>query len=279
MSYGKTIELFFVNGTSDGIITAELSNWNGKAIKIPRIEVQSCEREDIRGTGIYFLLCKDEAGNDSVYVGEAENVYDRLLQHIRDFQAGKETYYWNAAVIFTGRDLNKAHIRYLENKLVEITIACNRYKMLTKNTYKHAKLKESQIAIMDEFVDNIKLLTSALGYKFLEEVPKAKTNTTYFYCKARGSQAKGFISAGGFTVLQGSLTSENMTSSLELHSNCYYKLRNELESSGIIVDRIFQKDYEFTAPSAASTVIIGNPSNGNADWKTENGIKLKDVNI
>ena len=39
MGYGKTIELFLVNGTADSIITAELSNWNGKAIKIPRIEV------------------------------------------------------------------------------------------------------------------------------------------------------------------------------------------------------------------------------------------------
>lgn len=36
MAYGKSIELFLVNGTADSIITAELSNWNGKAIKIPR---------------------------------------------------------------------------------------------------------------------------------------------------------------------------------------------------------------------------------------------------
>ena len=36
MAYGKSIELFLVNGTADSLITAELSNWNGKAIKIPR---------------------------------------------------------------------------------------------------------------------------------------------------------------------------------------------------------------------------------------------------
>ena len=34
--HGKTIELFLVNGTAESIITAELSNWNGKAIKLPR---------------------------------------------------------------------------------------------------------------------------------------------------------------------------------------------------------------------------------------------------
>lgn len=279
MSYGKAIELFFVNGTSDGIITAELSNWNGKAIKIPRTEVQSSEREDIRGAGIYFLLCKDELGNDSVYIGEAENVYDRLVQHIRDFQSGKEAYYWSSAVIFTGRDLNKAHIRYLENKLVEITVACNRYKMLTKNTYKNTKLKESQIAIMDEFVDNIKLLMIALGYKLLEESPKAKTNTTYFYCKAKDAQGKGFVSAGGFTVLKGSTISTGIAPSFQTHAVSYYKLRNELESNGTIVNRTFQLDYEFSAPSAASSVIMGHTTNGMIEWKTENGTKLKDVNI
>ena len=47
MAYGKSIELFLVNGTADSLITAELSNWNGKAIKIPRIEVASCSRTDI----------------------------------------------------------------------------------------------------------------------------------------------------------------------------------------------------------------------------------------
>ena len=30
----------------------------------------------------------------------------------------KESYYWTTAVIFTGRDLNKALIRYLEDRLV-----------------------------------------------------------------------------------------------------------------------------------------------------------------
>ena len=35
MSFGKTIELFLVNGTVESLMTAELSNWNGKAIKSP----------------------------------------------------------------------------------------------------------------------------------------------------------------------------------------------------------------------------------------------------
>ena len=80
--YGKSIELFLVNGTAESLITAELSNWNGKAIKIPRTEVAECERDDIKGVGVYFLFCKEEDGGDSVYIGEAENVLDRLKQNI-----------------------------------------------------------------------------------------------------------------------------------------------------------------------------------------------------
>lgn len=73
MAYGKSIELFLVNGSPDSIITAELSNWNGKAIKIPRIDVPSCTRNDIMQAGVYFLFCKEDDGTEAVYIGEAEN--------------------------------------------------------------------------------------------------------------------------------------------------------------------------------------------------------------
>ena len=29
----------------------------GKAIKIPRTEVHNCDREDMKGAGVYFLFC------------------------------------------------------------------------------------------------------------------------------------------------------------------------------------------------------------------------------
>ena len=103
MAYGKTIELFLVNGTADSLITAELSNWNGKALKIPRIEVASCNQDDIAQAGVYFLFCKEDDGSDSVYIGEAENVKERLVQHLRDYQAEKEKFHWNTAVIFVLR--------------------------------------------------------------------------------------------------------------------------------------------------------------------------------
>ena len=277
MAYGKAIELFLVNGTAESLTTAELSNWNGKAIKIPRTEVSSCERDDIKGVGIYFLICQEDDGTDSVYIGEAENVLDRLTQHLRDFQSGKEKYYWNTAVIFVGRDLNKALIRYLENRFVEIAKECGRYTVLTKNTYKNTVLKEAQIASMEEFIDNVKILINTLGYKVLVPVPKATDETVYLFCKGSGASAKGFVSTGGFTVLEGSTVSDHTVPSLETKGKSYYNLRNALTKDGTISDRVFTRDYEFKAPSAASAVILGHTSNGNVDWKTVDGVKLKDL--
>ena len=277
MSYGKAIELFLVNGTADSLITAELSNWNGKAIKIPRTEVAACTREDIRGAGVYFLICQQDDGTDATYIGEAENVHERLCQHLRDYQSGKEKYYWNTAVVFVGRDLNKALIRYLENRFVEIAKDCGRFAVLTKNTYKNTVMKESQIASMEEFIDNVKILINTLGYRILVPVPQANDNTVYLYCKGPGASGKGFVSAGGFTVMRGSLVSDHTVPSFETRGKAYFNLRKALEADGTITERSFTKDYEFSAPSAASAVILGRTSNGNIDWKTADGTTLKEL--
>ena len=113
--FGKSIELFFVNGTSEGVITAELRNWSGKAIKIPRIEVGKYKSEELSYIGVYLLYCTDEDGNEKIYVGESEDVEKRLKQHIADYEKGKETFYWNSAVAFVDNRLDKAEVRYIEN--------------------------------------------------------------------------------------------------------------------------------------------------------------------
>lgn len=108
--------MFLVNDTADSLIIAG----NGKAIKIPRIDVSSCNRDDITQAGVYFLFCKDDDESDSVYIWEAENVKDRLVQYLRNYQSEKEKYYWSTAVVFICRYLNKEIIRYLEDRFVKI---------------------------------------------------------------------------------------------------------------------------------------------------------------
>ncbi len=70
---------------------------------------------------------------------------------------------------------------------------------------------------------------------------------------------------------------EELAPSLETRGKSYFKLRNNLVEEGVIVERVFARDYELNAPSAASAVILGHTSNGNVDWKTAEGLKLKDL--
>ena len=286
MAYGKSIELFLVNGTADSLITAELSNWNGKAIKIPRIEVAACNREDITQAGVYFLFCKEDDGTDSVYIGEAENVKDRLVQHLRDYQSEKEKYYWNTAVIFVGRDLNKALIRYLENRFVEIARKCKCYTVLTKNTYRNTVMKESQIAVMDEFVDNVKVLISALGYKVLEafnkpvlsqeNVEKNENKETLKFHLERTIKNVGKVIADGnrtsegFVVLSGSMIASTDDNTIPV-------ILKERRAKANITHGILQEDMLFSSPSYAAMFVIGKSANGQTSWKTEEGRTLKEV--
>lgn len=280
MAYGKSIELFLVNGTADSLTIAELSNWNGKAIKIPRIEVSSCDRDDITQAGVYFLFCKEDDGSDSVYIGEAENVKDRLVQHLRDYQSEKEKYYWSTAVVFIGRDLNKALIRYLENRFVEIARASKRYLVLTKNTYRNTVMKEPQVAVMEEFVDNVKILINALGYKVLEPFAQMDSSTILvdnelLYITSGSVNATGKVTAEGFVVFAGATVNEK--TSVKSLSAGMKKQRQKLFNSSKVENLITTEDILFSSSSAAADFILGYSVSGPRTWKTKEGKSLKEI--
>lgn len=280
MAYGKSIELFLVNGTADSLIIAELSNWNGKAIKIPRIEVSACNRDDISQAGVYFLFCKEDDGSDSVYIGEAENVKDRLVQHLRDYQSEKEKYYWSTAVVFIGRDLNKALIRYLENRFVEIARASKRYLVLTKNTYRNTVMEESQIAVMEEFVDNVKILINALGYKVLEPFAQVDSSTAavddeLLYITSGSVNATGKVTSEGFVVFAGATLNEK--TSVKSLSAGMQKQRQKLLDSSKVDDLVTTEDILFSSSSAAADFILGYSVSGPRSWKNKEGKTLKEI--
>ena len=278
MSYGKVIELFLVNGTADSLMVAELSNWNGKAFKLPRIEVASCERDDIKVPGIYFLFCKNVEGDkDSVYIGETENVKARLLQHIQDHSSGKEKYYWNTAVMFTGTNLDKALIRYLENLLVQAAKNANRYIVETKNTYGNTIIKESSKAAMEEFFDNIKTLINAMGYKVLEPLIVSTPESKDLYIGRGSAKAIGVVTSEGFVVRKGAVINEktNVPSLKEKAAD----FRDKMIASDKVESFITQENILFSSSSAAAVFVLGYSVSGPQVWKDKNGIELRELNI
>ena len=131
MSIGKTIRIYLDDGSVSGIRHAEIVNWTGQAISSPRTQIKSLSAwEESKKPGVYFLFGVDEeSGQDAVYIGEAENVFDRLQNHI----ANKD--FWNEVVFFTSKDenLTKSHVKYLESRLVQVAKISGRYVILNGN--------------------------------------------------------------------------------------------------------------------------------------------------
>lgn len=274
--YGKTIKIFLIDGDPNGRMSCELSNWTGKAYKIPRIKVKDCsDRNDLTSTGVYLLFGKDEDGKDQVYIGEAESVLKRLNQHLsqKDF--------WNEVIVFISKDenLNKAHIKYIENRLHDIAISSNRYKLDNSTIPTQSSISESDRAEMEEYIDNMKMLVNTLGHKVFDEKRENinnKKNHLFQIKAARGAEAFGEPTSDGFLVFKGSKASDSITPSF---SASLVKLRQNLIDKNIInsaeASLLFSEDYIFTSPSLAAAIVMGRNANGLEEWKLKNGQTLK----
>jgi hypothetical protein len=278
MKFGKTIKIFLIDGDPNGRMSCELSNWSGKAYKIPRIKVKDCsDREDLTtSTGVYLLFGKDDEGKDQVYIGEAEAILKRLNQQLtaKDF--------WNETIVFISKDdnLNKAHVKYLENRLHEIAKSANRYKVDNSIVPTQSSISESDRAEMEEFIDYIKLLVNTLGHKVFEEKRefKPKQKQDIFLIKAaRGADGQGEPTSDGFVVFKGSKAAATIVNSM---TPSFINLRNKLINDGVIVDKgdyfEFIDDYIFSSPSTAAVMVMGRNANGLTEWKSKDGKTLKD---
>ena len=277
MKFGKTIKIFLIDGDPNGRMSCELSNWTGKAYKIPRIKIKECtDRDDLMNTGVYLLFGRDEEGKDLVYIGEAESIYKRLTQHLnqKDF--------WNETIVFISKDdnLNKAHIKYLENRLHDIAQIAKRYKLENSVIPTQSSISESDRAEMEEFIENIKMLVNTLGHKVFDEKRefKPKQKHEIFSIKAaRGADGQGEPSSDGFVVLKGSKAAGAIVNSMTQN---FITLRQKLINEGVLVDKgeyyEFSDDYIFSSPSTAAVMVMGRNANGLTEWKQKDGKTLKE---
>ena len=272
-----TIKLFLINGAPSGLRTAEISNWTGKAFACPRMElVLLFEKSELASPGVYFLIGADpETGVAEIYIGEAESVRERLKGH-------KAKDFWTSVIVFISKDdtLNKAHIRYLEGRLIERLVAAGKAK--SKNAASSgSKLADSDTADMDFFLSRIYQLLPILGVHSFEEPPSKVTDTEkVLYCRVNEIVATGWRTPDGFLVTKGSQASNNNRLSA---SEATKKMRNTIIESGLLElegdHYVFTKDYEFSSPSAAAGIIVGGSANGLTVWRTLDGRTLKDSEV
>lgn len=276
MVRGKTIRQFLIDGQADGRWISELSNWTGKAYKIPRTYVNQCtDRVDLSNTGVYFLFGRDdETDEEQVYIGEAENILNRIRQHL------SEKDFWTECIVFISKDnnLNKAHIKYLENHLYILAKESKRYEVVNSNVPTEASISEMDRAEMDEFIDNMRLILGVLGHKILEPSVNSKNdrNVSLFTLQERsGIKASGKPVSEGFAVLKGSKIAENVAPSLP---KSVMDKRQLLLDKGIVDENLtFTQDWTFTSPTLAAEIVVGYSINGRSAWKNRNGVSLKEI--
>lgn len=274
MNQGKTIQIYMPDGSPTSVKIAEITTRIVQLILIPRNKLnEMAQREEAKNVGIYFLFGKSDTDNKSnVYIGEAENCYDRLKQHNRDPKKD----FWNVAVVVVSKtgSFTKSHVKYLESFCYKQAYAVSRFNIENGNIPTQSSLPEPMIAdLMDNF-ETMKTLLSALGYPIFEQVVN-KVAEEIFYCKGKDANARGEYTDEGFVVFKGSVCNliESASSGPWLEN-----MRKELIENRVLVVKenllVFTENHIFSSPSAAAGAVLARRANGWMEWKDESGNTL-----
>ncbi len=283
---GRSLELHYIDGRPDGMLTAELFNWTGHVLMAPRTQIaEALARPEASYAGVYLLIGEQE-GEPRAYVGEGEDISARIRSH----DVRKE--WWTSAVLITAaaNKLNKAHVRYLEARLIAEARAIGRVPLDNGTNPTLAALSEADVAKMEAFLENLFIVLPAVRvdmfiHRARPTAAKAKTETapTAEVATADASsqrfvlenqkhaiRATAVLVDGEFIVQAGS-TARRDWAGLAHHN--YAGLYSELIRSGVLAPQgshcVFTESYAFSSPSAAATVVFGRAASGPQSWRLE----------
>lgn len=271
---GFSVRIFIPSGEPEGLRIVEKSNWTGQGLVFPRsLFAEVRQRPELKRTGVYVLWGPGESGQlPRVYVGEGDGVLQRLDQH------AKSKDFWTHAAVFTSKDqnLNKAHVQYLEARLVALASDAKRCEMDNANVPQASKLSEADAADADSFLEDVLLCLPVVGVTVFEKAQAAEAKGGDLLCKAKGVEARGVDSPEGFVVRAGSTAVKTEVPSIDSY---LADLRRALLNKGVLADagevyRLTQ-DYTFNSPSTAAGTLLGRSANGRIEWKDANGRSLK----
>ena len=280
---GQSLELFFIDGRPDGMLTAEVFNWTGHVLMTPRTQLtDALKRREAHYTGVYILLGETDGGKTRVYIGESEDISERIRTHDAKLD------WWTSAILVTSaaNNLHKAHVKYLEARLVELARQARQFLVENGNTPPRSSLSEAASINMEQFLEHILLVLPAIRVDgFLlktrfqvadAEPPKhpSAAPTAMFELKTPKHRvaATALLKDGEFIVKAGSIGRASWEGT-PTHS--YRPLFDELAASGVFSlqgnQRVFVNSYAFKSPSAAGAVLNGRATNGPESWRLTGG--------
>ena len=276
-----SLRIFVADGDPDGLRIVDKSNWIGKALVFPRALLPQVKaRPELAQTGVYLLLGpRPDGEGDMLYVGEGDPIRPRLESHY----AQKD--FWTRAIGFTtttAGQLNKAHVQFLESRLIALAKAAKRMPLDNANQPAEPSLSEADRADMEVFLGHMLGMLPVLGVHAFEQAPKAPAAKAgpVLTCKGKGVQATGYEASQGFVVRAGSQAVAAVTATFNQMTGAS-ELRADLLKNGVLVAGggvlRFTQDYVFSAPSAASDIVLGGSTNGRTSWKDDKGRTLKEI--
>ena len=177
-TFGRTIQPFLVDGKPTGLRKATIHGWTGLLfVSGASAFGDLTARDEVDRTGVYILSGPDpdKAGGIRVYIGSGNSVAERIKQSAlkRDF--------WETAITITTSDddMSKGHAEYLEARLIQITAQAGRVSLDngTQPDTLRRRLPEADVANMEQFLANLRIILPVIGLEMLKQQPKAVTQT------------------------------------------------------------------------------------------------------
>lgn len=292
MPIGKSIRVYLADATVSGIRYAELVNWTGQAIACPRNRLSELKSwPEASKPGVYILFEGRFGGSKPLaYIGESEDVADRLTSHARNKD------FWSEVVIFTSKDenLTKAHIKFLESTLANMARDADRYELENGNNPKESSLPRADRASMEEFVDNLRMVLGTLGYSVLEPILRANNTdqlaaTSDFqdeylsllrdlHFSVNGISARGAVTDEGFVLKKGS---QLVMSNGDSMPGKLLNIKEKLLDDGVLAKAgghlVASEDILFNSSSYAAAIVAGTSRSGPQGWKTPEGVTMKKI--
>ena len=273
---GFSVKIFVPDGDPEGLRVIEKSNWTGQGIVFPRsLFAEVRHREELNRTGVYVLWGPGGSGQlPRAYMGEGGVLLPRLDSH------AKNKDFWTHGIAFTSKDqsLNKAHVQYLEARLVQLAAEAKRCELDNTNVPQMPSLSGADTADAELYLADMLLCLPVVGVSFFEKPQGPTGKSRELFLSAKGIQARGYEGPGGFVVRSGSQAVKNEVASIHTYLS---DLRKALLNQDIFEDtgtayRLAQ-DYIFTSPSTAAGVLLGRSANGRAEWKDAERRSLNEI--
>ena len=302
---GRVLTIHLLEGTANGIQTAEIDNWIGKVFLAPRTDLPNMvKQQEIKDAlGVYVLVgdSPNQIGKNIVYIGQG-NVTNRLTTHSKD--TDKE--YWDSKMlVIVAKDgsLNTADCLYLESRLIELAIKSGAADVENQTNPTPPFLVATDKTRVDNFLTQIQTLLPVLNINFFTPPPVLLKPPVMSISNEATSQpivAVGFQSTSPFSTSDGAASTtftlavkgilaeaeytnnqfvvrhgSQASSKDGVLANSYKALRQQYKSSGVLQNDpttsnlVFTQDTPFNSTSAAAAVICGYSVNGPKSWRVK----------